>query len=336
MLKLKNILVIGVSHEILSLEEREIFMKTRPKTIVEKLFSNKKINAYINLSTCLRIEFYLELNEISNLEEIKKSFLLDKLNIKMGLEAIDYLFKVSCGFYSVIKGEDQILAQVKIAHTEALENNHSSKLMNIIFNKAIELGKKFRTQSSIAHNALSLEAISLKFIRSKFENLENKNIFILGIGDLSQDILKLLLKDNLKNIYITNRTYHTAEEIKNSYPDVNLVDYKKKYDGLVKADIIISATSAPHYVVEYDKFFPKMDKTREYLFLDLAVPRDIDEKLNNLKNIKIYNLDDIWAVYNENVCTRDKLLEEYSHLIEEQKIKLIEKIENSLKYVSPN
>lgn len=333
MLKLKNILVIGVSHETLSLEEREIFMKTRPKTIIEKLFLDKKINAFINLSTCLRIEFYLELNDTSNLEEIKKSFFINNLNIKIGMKAIDYLFKVSCGFYSVIKGEDQILAQVKIAHTEALENNHSSKLMNVIFNKAIELGKKFRTQSSITHNALSLEAISLKFIKSKFDNLENKNIFILGIGDLSQDILKLLLKNNLKNIYITNRTYHTAEEMKSIYPAVNLVDYKEKYEGLVEADIIISATSAPHYVVEYDKFLAKMHEEREYLFLDLAVPRDIDEKLANLENIKIYNLDDIWAVYNENVCTRDKLLEEYSFLIDEQKVKLIEKIENSLKYM---
>lgn len=75
-----------------------------------------------------------------------------------------------------------------------------------------------------------------------------------------------------------------------------------------------------------------MDRNKEYLFLDLAVPRDVDERLIEHKNINICNLDDIWKVYNENTCNRDKLLEEYSYLIAEQKEKLLEKIESSLKY----
>lgn len=332
MLNLEKFLVIGVSHEHLSLEEREVFMKTRPKNIIENLFKENRIKSYINLSTCLRIEFYLELNEDIRITEIEKLFNIKNIYVKKSMEAVDYLFKLSCGFYSVIKGEDQILAQVKVAHSEALENNHSSKLINIVFNKAIELGKKFRTVSNIAHNALSLEAISLRFIKSKFDDIKNKNIFILGIGDLSQDILKILVKEELKNIYITNRTYHTAEQIKDKFPSINLVDYKEKYKGLVKADIIISATSAPHYVVEYEKFVTDMDRNKEYLFLDLAVPRDVDERLIEHKNINICNLDDIWKVYNENTCNRDKLLEEYSYLIAEQKEKLLEKIESSLKY----
>ena len=322
MLNLENIIVIGVSHENLSLLERENFMRTRPKYIIEKLYTDKKIDAYINLSTCLRTEFYIELNSNIDAEEIKNLFSVDMI-IKKGIEAIEYLFKVSCGFYSVIKGEDQILAQVKSAYSEALENEHSSKFLNIIFNKAVELGKKFRTKSMIAHNALSLEAISLKFIKSKFPNIEDKNIFILGIGELAQDILTLLTKEQLKNIYIANRTYHKAEQIKKKFDIVNIIDYKEKYDEMIKADVIISATSAPHIVIEYDKFVPKMKENKDYLFIDLAVPRDVDERLANFKNIKIYNLDDIWEVYHQNSMNRDKLLEDYSYLINEQMEKLI-------------
>ena len=322
MLNLENIIVIGVSHENLSLLERENFMRTRPKYIIEKLYAEKKINGYINLSTCLRTEFYIELNSNIDAEEIKNLFSVDMI-IKKGIEAIEYLFKVSCGFYSVIKGEDQILAQVKSAYSEALENEHSSKFLNIIFNKAVELGKKFRTKSMIAHNALSLEAISLKFIKSKFPNIEDKNIFILGIGELAQDILTLLTKEQLKNIYIANRTYHKAEQIKKKFDIVNIIDYKEKYDEMIKADVIISATSAPHIVVEYDKFVSKMKEDKDYLFIDLAVPRDVDERLTNFKNIKIYNLDDIWEVYHQNSMNRDKLLEDYSYLIDEQMEKLI-------------
>ena len=322
MLDLENIIVIGTSHENLSLLERENFMRTRPKYIIEKLYTEKKINGYINLSTCLRTEFYIELNSNINAEEIKNLFSVDMI-IKKGIEAIEYLFKVSCGFYSVIKGEDQILAQVKSAYSEALENEHSSKFLNIIFNKAVELGKKFRTKSMIAHNALSLEAISLKFIKSKFPNIEDKNIFILGIGELAQDILTLLTKEQLKNIYIANRTYHKAEQIKKKFDIVNIIDYKEKYDEMIKADVIISATSAPHIVVEYDKFVSKMKEDKEYLFIDLAVPRDVDERLADFKNIEIYNLDDIWEVYHQNSMNRDKLLEDYSYLIDEQMEKLI-------------
>ena len=325
MLDLENIIVIGTSHENLSLLERENFMRTRPKYIIEKLYSDKKINAYINLSTCLRTEFYIELNSNVDINEIKSLFSIDMI-VKNGIEAIKYLFKVSCGFYSVIKGEDQILAQVKGAHTEALENKHSSKFLNIIFNKAIELGKKFRTKSMIAHNALSLEAISLKFIKSKFPNIEDKNIFILGIGELAQDILTLLTKEQLKNIYITNRTYHKAEQIKKKFDIVNIVDYKEKYKEMIEADVIISATSAPHIVVEYDKFITKMKENKDYLFIDLAVPRDVDKRLADFKNIEMYNLDDIWEVYNQNSINRDKLLEDYSYLIEEQMEKLIKSL----------
>ena len=325
MLNLENIIVIGTSHENLSLLERENFMRTRPKYIIEKLYTEKKINSYINLSTCLRTEFYIELNSNIDTDELKNLFSVNMI-VKTGVEAIEYLFKVSCGFYSVIKGEDQILAQVKGAHTEALENEHSSKFLNIIFNKAIELGKKFRTKSMIAHNALSLEAISLKFIKSKFPNIEDKNIFILGIGELAQDILTLLTKEQLKNIYITNRTYHKAEQIKKKFDIVNIVDYREKYKGMIEADIIISATSAPHIVVEYDRFVPMMKTDKEYLFIDLAVPRDVDERLANFKNIEIHNLDDIWEVYNQNSINRDKLLENYSYLIEEQMEKLIKSL----------
>jgi len=325
MLDLEKIIVIGISHENLSLLEREEFMRTRPKYIIERLYSEKSINAYINLSTCLRTEFYIELNSNVDINEIKNLFSVDMV-VKSGIEAINYLFKVSCGFYSVIKGEDQILAQVKGAHAEALENEHSSKFLNIIFNKAIELGKKFRTKSMIAHNALSLEAISLKFIKSKFHTIEDKNIFILGIGELAQDILTLLTKEDLKNIYITNRTYHKAEQIKKKFDIVNIVDYKEKYKEMIEADVIISATSAPHIVVEYDKFIPKMKEDKDYLFIDLAVPRDIDERLADFKNIEICNLDDIWEVYNQNSINRDKLLEDYSYLIDEQMEKLIKSL----------
>ena len=167
------------------------------------------------------------------------------------------------------------------------------------------------------------EYLALQPANSPNANIADKNIFILGIGELAQDILTLLTKEELTNVYITTRTYHKAEQIKKEFDIVNIVDYKEKYPKMIEADVIISATSAPHIVVEYDKFVPQMKKDKDYLFIDLAVPRDVDERLANFKNIEIYNLDDIWEVYNQNSINRDKLLEDYSYLIDEQMEKLI-------------
>lgn len=324
---LNRFVMLGISHENLSIEEREAFLREKPKHILEALFQEKKIEAFVDLSTCLRVEFYIHRKEATDLSEIQQKFASQKgLQIKVGEEALLYLCQVVCGFYSVIKGEDQILAQTKLAYQKALEEGHSSKLCNILFHKVIELGKKFRSKSEICHNALSLEAITLKAIREVFPNWKDKKILLLGIGDLSQSILELLSKEKPEKVYVTNRSYHKAEKLTNFY-NVNVIDFRDKYEWVGKSDIIISATSAPHTVIEKNRFLEhKLEK--EYLFLDLAVPRDIDEEIGTLSDVSIFNLDYLWEVSKKHSCFRENLLEEYSYLIEEQ----IQNIQKTLSY----
>lgn len=322
-----NFAVIGISHENLSMEEREIFIRNKPKKIIENLLHENKIEAFLDLSTCLRVEFYIHLTENTKLQEIKELFSSQKgLKIKQGEEALLYLCQVVCGFFSIIKGEDQILAQTKLAYHKSLEEGHSSKLFNILFHKVIELGKKFRAKSEITHKALSLEAITLKAIREAFPTWREKKILLLGIGDLSQSILELLSKENPTQVYVTNRSYHKAEQLSNFY-NVNVIDFQDKYEWVGKADIIISATSAPHIVIEKERFLEYREE-KEYLFLDLAVPRDIDENIVSLPGVKIFNLDYLWEISKQHSCFREQLLLDYSYLIEEQ----IEAIHKSLNY----
>lgn len=317
----KKFVAFGINHKSLSLEEREHFVKNRPEDIVEKLYTEGKILGYVNLSTCLRIEYYAELEEGFKEEELKKELGIDSIFIKNGHEAVNYLFRVTCGFESVIKGEDQILAQVKKAYSTSLESARSNSRLNVIFNKAIELGKKFRNKSQICHNALSLEAISLKFIKNRIKNLKDKKILILGVGDLARDIMELLRKEEYKTLTVTNRSYHKALEWKETY-NANVIEFDKKLEEVAKSDIIISATSAPHIIIKAEDIIPLLDKDKRYIFLDLAVPRDIDEKLEKLENIDLYNLDDVWSVYYENLENREHLLHEYEYLLTEQMINL--------------
>ena len=202
-----------------------------------------------------------------------------------------------------------------------MENNTSSKILNIVFNKAIELGKKFRTESKVCHNALSLEAISLKFIKESIGFLSDKKVLILGVGDLAQAILYLLVKENVKNITITNRSHHKALEVQSLF-DVDVISFECKNTAAVESDVIISATSAPHLVLKSEEIVPYLHNDKKYTFLDLAVPRDIEETIGSPKNVSLFNLDDIWNVDNKNLETRDSLMNSYSYLVDKQIINL--------------
>ena len=266
-------------------------------------------------------DLYLHLSKNYSLEELQKDIGLENIFIKKGHDAVNYLFRVTCGFESVIKGEDQILSQIKKAQLTSMEDKVSSSNINVIFNKAIELGKKFRNKSKICHNALSLEAISLKFIKNKILELKDKKILILGLGDLARDIMELLTKEEYKSLTITNRSYHKALEMSNIY-NADVISFEEKLEEVAKSDIIISATSAPHAIIKKDEILPLLDKNKEYVFLDLAVPRDIEEELNELNNINLYNIDDVWGVYYENLENRENLVTKYEYMLNEQMVNL--------------
>ncbi|MGL4988572.1 MAG: glutamyl-tRNA reductase [Cetobacterium sp.] len=310
-----------MTHKNLDLCQRENFIKSNTISIIEKLFEEGKIIGYVNLSTCLRVEYYLHLDKKYLIEEFQKELGLDNIFIKQGHEAVNHLFRVTCGFESVIKGEDQILAQMKKAQLSSMESGISSSNINVIFNKAIELGKKFRNKSKICHNALSLEAISLKFIKNKIVDLKDKKILILGMGDLARDILELLTKEEYESLTITNRSYHKALELSNIY-NADVISFEDKLEEVVKSDIIISTTSAPHAIIKKDELLPILNEEKEYIFLDLAVPRDIEEELNECKNINLYNIDDVWGVYYENLENRENILTEYEYMLREQMVNL--------------
>lgn len=295
----------------MDLKERETFIKSKPEFFFENINKN-----FVLLNTCLRLEFYYE-------GEIPKEFLENKnFYHKTGKEAILYLFRVVCGLDSIILGEEQILSQIKKSYVLSLEKLRTNSSLNAIFNNAISLGKRFRFESKINSQSLSLESIAFKFIKAHFPDYLDKNFFILGIGDLSRDLLKIFQKEGIKKLSITNRTFHKIKEIEYDY-DIEAVDFKKKYEKIKESDIIITSTSAPHLIIEKKKLLEHIDDESEKCFIDLAVPRDIEEGISNLKNINLYNLDDLWEVYNENSEKRNKISKEYFYLLNEQFEKIV-------------
>lgn len=328
-----NFYILSFSYKSMLLEERENFVRSKYKEILEEYLQKGLIKGYIAAETCLRVEMYLEITEKLDIEELRSRFNAKSTLECRGKEAIKYLFEVICGLDSVIKGEDQVLAQIKKSYLAHLENKKTSSFLNIIFNSAIEVGKKFRAESKITEKNLSLDSISVKFIKNKFGELDGKRIFVIGVGDLSQSILAILHKYDNCDLIMTNRSNRKSIELKKVFNNVETAEFKEKYDVVEKSDIVISATSAPHLILEKDKMGKILSDGKKRFFLDLAVPRDIETSIGEASNTMLYHLDDIWEEYNKNVKKRDKVVDEFYYIIDEQYKETIEKLLKREKYL---
>ena len=330
----KNFYILSFSYKNLSLEEREKFVKEGYRHILGEYLEKRVINGYVAVETCLRIELYLDVSREFEIEGLKRDFRVEKMKDYEGTEAVHYLLRVICGLDSIIKGEDQILVQLKKAYFEALDKETTSSFLNIIFNQAIETGKRFRAESRINEKNISLDSIAVKFIKTKFESLEDKKVFVIGVGDLSQSILALLHKMNNCHLTMTNRSLKKSVELQKVFPDVQTAEFSEKYNIIKNMDIVISATSAPHLIIEKAKIEDILNDGKKRFFLDLAVPRDIEISIGEFENVSLYHLEDIWDEYNKNVEKRDEIVEKYFYIIEEQLKKIAEKLEKRRKYTN--
>ena len=328
----KNFYILSFSYKNLSLEEREKFVKEGYRHILGEYLEKRVIKGYVAVETCLRVELYLDVSREFEIERLKRDFRVEKMKDYEGTEAVHYLLRVICGLDSIIKGEDQILVQLKKAYFEALDKETTSSFLNIIFNQAIETGKRFRAESRINEKNISLDSIAVKFIKTKFESLEDKKVFVIGVGDLSQSILALLHKMNNCHLTMTNRSLKKSIELQKVFPDVQTAEFSEKYNIIKNMDIVISATSAPHLIIEKVKIENILNDGKKRFFLDLAVPRDIEISIGEFENVSLYHLEDIWDEYNKNVEKRDEIVEKYFYIIEEQLKKIAEKLEKRRKY----
>lgn len=330
----KNFYILSFSYKNLSLEEREKFVKEGYRHILGEYLEKRVIKGYVAVETCLRVELYLDVSREFEIERLKRDFRVEKMKDYEGTEAVHYLLRVICGLDSIIKGEDQILVQFKKAYFEALDKETTSSFLNIIFNQAIETGKRFRAESRINEKNISLDSIAVKFIKTKFESLEDKKVFVIGVGDLSQSILALLHKMNNCHLTMTNRSLKKSIELQKVFPDVQTAEFSEKYNIIKNMDIVISATSAPHLIIEKAKIEDILNDGKKRFFLDLAVPRDIEISIGEFENVSLYHLEDIWDEYNKNVEKRDEIVEKYFYIIEEQLKKIAEKLEKRRKYTN--
>lgn len=330
-----NIGVIGINHNLAPINIRESVSFTDVQKIEAiNYFLDRDIDEVVILSTCNRSEIYIQAKNIDEkikfLEDFYERFfnvadIKEYLFSKKNTSAVEHLFKVASGLDSIVLGEDQILGQVKDAHDFSMQLGSSKKIFNKLFREAINVAKDIKNTTKISHQPLSISYIGVKFIQSKIGKLEGKKALLIGMGKMNKLTIKYLKEEKLDTIYVSNRNHGKIMELESKFKNIIPIRYEDRYKVMNDIDIVISATSSPHMVIRYDEM-PKIQK--KILMMDIALPRDIDPKINKLENIEIYDIDNLKDIQDKNDNKRKELAKIGRQMISEKIIEFIEWIDS--------
>lgn len=326
--------VVGIDYKNTPIALRERGAFSRSKIVgLKQLFSAMNILEFVVVSTCNRSEIYFMTKEASY--EAVLNYYMSLLGVRehdyfyaySEENAMEHLLRVTCGLESLVIGEDQILGQVKDALSLAMEHQFSGKILNKLFRESITFAKKTKTVHRISENQTSVGSISIKFVEERLGSYKGKRVLIVGSGETGELVMKYLVNQGLESLSIINRTKCHAHRIIKNFEEVQVLDYDERYKYLQEYDAIFSATASPHMI--FTKSEVEKHLIHDVVFMDLAVPRDIDSAINELKKASVYTVDDLRSISNENIAFRTSLLEDIESEIKEKVKTLTVWIKNS-------
>jgi len=336
-----KIIVVGLNHNTADVEVREkvAFNESRLEEGLRRFRELPEVEEAVILSTCNRVELYANVKDTVKASESIKTFLsefhdinrasLDKaLYIHDDVNAIRHIFRVASSLDSMVIGEPQILGQLKEAFEIALEKKMTGILLNRLMKKAISVAKRVRRETRIAENAVSISFAAVELAKKIFTDLSEKVFMLLGAGEMAELAARHLMRNGVKEVIVANRSYGRACELAKEFNGrpVKLDDFLQE---MVRSDIVICSTGAPHYILLKDQMQRVMKdrKQRPVFLIDISVPRNIDPKINDLDNVYLYNIDDLQGIVDANMFERKKEAEKAEKIIEEE-------IEPFLKWLS--
>lgn len=319
---INNIIMAGIDHSIAKLSVREMFSFTRTTldSIYARLAEYDYISGIVIISTCNRTEIYISLKNDTAADNTDPFELLCRAMstvnnecsavhiIRRGEDAIKHLCELSCGMKSQIWGEDQIISQVKSSIIIARENKSIDSLLEVMFRTAVTAAKKVKTQIKLTPRESSVVVKAMDILK-KYDYV--KNVLVIGNGEIGRLMTEALIKSGY-NSTITLRQYKHSMNIVPS--GAGVVEYNNRYSQMLSSDAVISATLSPHHTVELTELTALSQYPRVYI--DLAVPRDIDPEIGKLNQVSLYDIDsmcakDIENNHNEQLKQADKIIEKY-------------------------
>ncbi len=310
------ITVVGLSHRNAPIEVRERLALPRATLpdLLARLTAHRAIGEAVVLSTCNRVEIYsaapgrgageAELGEAARvitreLQAIGGEGIAPYLINVVGQPAVLHLFRVAASLDSLVVGEPQILGQLKDAIELAREHRTLGATLGNAMHRAVRVGKRVRTETAIGEGQVSVSSVAVDLARNIFGDLDGHTAALVGAGEMAEAASRLLVRAGAR-LLIVNRSPERAEALAREVGGEPR-PWSDLDKALVEADIVISSTSSPGYVITHDlvKGARKARRGRSLFFIDIAVPRDIDPRVNKLDNVYLYDVDDLSQIVNE-------------------------------------
>ena len=308
------ILNLRVDHKIADVHAMENIAKDMDD-LFWKLQDKYSISEYVEISTCNRKEYYINNDYIDEDEELL-SHENQSIIIEYGQSAVMHLLRMTSGLESMIVGEDQILGQVKDAKNKAVKNHHCGKNLDAVFTKAIHVGQVVRNKTNINKGSVSIGSAAIDLAEKHMGSLDDKSVLVIGAGKMGRLVAKALAEKDLHAILVANRTYYVAVELaKDLGGEAILFSDLEKY--LASADLVISATSAPHAIITKERLLGINRDYESLMMVDIANPRDISDDVCEL-GVKAFNIDDLREIADENTRLRIKEFGEAENIIDEE------------------
>ncbi|HWF54484.1 MAG TPA: glutamyl-tRNA reductase [Solirubrobacteraceae bacterium] len=329
---MSELLAIGVSHKTAPVEVRELLAlpEGRAAEFMRELRGAGDIAEAVVISTCNRTELYLVVGDPVEAESTVLTMLARQAGIRptelasaiyshRNCDAARHLYRVVSSLDSMVIGEAEIQGQVKRAYDAALVQETAGPLTKHLFQAALATGKRVRTETAIGERAMSLPSVAVTLAREQLGVLDGRDVVIIGTGETSELAARALASSGAVTVFVATRRRDRAISLAAEFGGGSL-SFDELPEALLRADIVVSATSSPHLLIEARELAEVMEARdgRPMLMIDLAVPRDIDSSCSELDGIALYDIDDLQAVVQRNRKVRQAEARRAEGIIEEE------------------
>jgi len=224
----------------------------------------------------------------------------------------------------MVIGEDQIINQVWDAYVEAEEAKTVGPILKLLFLKAVDVGRKVRKETGINKGAVSIGSAAVELASSLLEHFNEKNILVMGAGEIGTLVAKALARRSLSPIFIANRTYDRAVRLAEELSG-KAVKFDKLNEVLVDADVVICSTSAPHYLLTKNLVLDLMRHRKnrnDLLIIDISNPRNVETSIEEVPHVRLYNIDDLHFIAERNKQERHKSIQEALKIVDRELVDL--------------
>lgn len=325
-----NLFVVGLNHRTAPVEVREQVAVPVAELEVRgaRLRQGAGLDEVVVLSTCNRIEIYgVSLQPPAHLRSLFDDLSGEApryrphLYVHQGLDAARHLFAVTSGLDSMVLGENEIVGQVKLAYEKAHEAGLTGRVLNRLFQTALQSAKEVRTRTGIGLGATSVGSVAATLAERIFGSRSGaQTILILGAGKMGEACVRHLAKRCARTILVSNRSFERAAELAAAFGG-QAIPFEHCLDAMVDADIVVSSTGSPQTILHRPDLETVMRarRNRPLVLIDIAVPRDIDPTVQSIDNVYLFNIDHLEEIVRENLRLREQQIAQ-GHAIIDDKI----------------